>query len=171
MAEGFQIRLWREDDDVESMTALLHRAYAALAERGLRFTATHQAPEVTRRRLENGIAYVAEDAGRVVGTATLYRPEERWGVPLYREPGVWHFGQFGVEPEWKGHGIGRALHETLVARAREDGAEKMAMDTAAPAEELIATYRRWGYEVVDRIKFDSVNYESVILCLSLKGSR
>lgn len=146
---------------------MLHRAYAPLAERGLKFTATHQTAEVTKRRLDGGIAFVAEDNGRVVGTLTLYRPEERFGVPLYREEKVWHIGQYGVEPDWKGRGIGRALHAAAVDLARKEGAKKLALDTAAPAAELIETYQRWGYAVVDRMKFDSVNYESVILCLDL----
>jgi hypothetical protein len=47
------------DDDIGALTGLLHRAYAPLASRGLRFTATHQLPEVTLRRLHRGYPLVA----------------------------------------------------------------------------------------------------------------
>ena len=51
-------------DDVELLTEMLHRAYAPLAALGLRYSATHQSPEVTRRRLDKGYSLVAEVEGR-----------------------------------------------------------------------------------------------------------
>jgi len=162
---AFLIRGLREEDDIADITAMLHRAYAPLAERNLRFTATHQTPDVTRERFSTGKPLIAECEGRVVGTATVYRPDPASGVPLYREPGICHFGQFGVDPEFKGRGIGKALHEEIIAFARKEGACGMSLDTAAPAADLIAMYQRWGYEIVDRTKFSTVNYESVIMCL------
>lgn len=39
----------------------------------------------------------------------------------------------------------------------------MALDTAAPAADLVAMYGRWGYAEVARFRWSTVNYESVIM--------
>lgn len=163
----FTIREWRKDDDVVALTSMLHRAYAPLAAAGMRYTATHQSEKVTLLRLSRGHALVAEFEGKVVGTVTVYGPKPESSVPLYRDLLTCHIGQFGVEPDWKGGGIGKALHEAALAWAVAQGARFMALDTAVPAIDLIAMYHRWGYKTVDRIRFETTNYESVIMRLDL----
>jgi GNAT superfamily N-acetyltransferase len=142
---------------------MLHRAYAPLAARGLRYTATHQTPEVTADRLFKGHPLAAEWNGRIVGTITVYPPNPKASVAVYREPHTYIFGQFAVDPDFKGNGIGRALHQAAIDYAVGQNAQFMSLDTAAPAVELIATYRRWGYEVVERTHWRDTNYESVLM--------
>ncbi|MDB6077840.1 MAG: putative N-acetyltransferase [Akkermansiaceae bacterium] len=160
------IRTWHPGDDLDALTEMLHRAYAPLAAEGLRYTATHQTPEVTLRRLSRGHALVAEIGGRVVGTLTVYQPDGEDATPAYREH--FHFGQFGVVPEFKGRGIGTALHAAALDHVRSLGGAAMALDTASPASRLIALYERWGYEIIDRISYSSTNYESVVMRLWLQ---
>jgi GNAT superfamily N-acetyltransferase len=157
------LRDLRSDDDMQAITDMLHRAYAPLAARGLRYMATHQDADVTRRRLEKGKAIMADIAGRIVGTITVYGQDLASPTPAYREPGTYHFGQFGIEPEFKGKGIGRALHGAALDYARSVGGLFMALDTAAPATDLVAMYERWGYVTVERVSWKSTNYESVIM--------
>ena len=164
------IRSFRDDDDLDGLTSLLHRAYAPLAAAGLRYTATYQSAEVTLRRLQTGHPLVAELDGRVIGTVTVYQKNPDSVVPLYREADAFYFGQFGVDPDCAGRGVGRALHAAAIRHALNQGARRMALDTAAPAHNLIATYHRWGYVIVDRIHFSSTNYESVIMCRDLAPS-
>jgi ribosomal protein S18 acetylase RimI-like enzyme len=80
---------------------------------------------------------------------------------------VYFFGKFGVEPDSKGRGIGRALFEAAEAHARECGAHTFCCDTAVPATELIDLYRRWGFEIVDRQQWSVTNYPSVVLAKPL----
>ncbi|MGC4017203.1 MAG: GNAT family N-acetyltransferase [Luteolibacter sp.] len=160
-------REWRADDNVEELTTLLHRAYASLAAKGLRYTATYQTPEVTLRRLTTGHPLVAEIGGRIVGTLTIYHSKPQSEVALYRDPEAFCIGQFGVDPEFQGLGIGKQLHELAVDYTRRHGKRYLALDTAIPAEELIATYQRWGYVIVEHIQFPSPNYESVIMRLEV----
>ena len=157
------IRYWKAEDDVVALTEMLHRAYAPLAARGLRYSATHQTPEVTLRRLTDGHALVAEIDGRIVGTVTYYRPDPESDTPVYRDSVTFSFGQFGVDPEFKGRGIGRALHSAMIAAVVDSGAKYIALDTAAPAADLIALYERWGYVVVGCARWKATNYESVIM--------
>lgn len=157
------IREFRSTDDVEALTALLHRAYAVQAERGLRFSATHQSAEVTRLRIDKGHCFVWEEQGRVVGTICLYPPDPGNALDVYRDPLTWHFGQFGIEPEHKGKGFGKLLHQKVLEVALARGGRWMALDTASPAADLIAMYGRWGYREVARHSWGTTNYESVIL--------
>jgi len=163
-----KIRNFDAADDVGALTELLHRAYASQAAKGLRFFATHQSPEVTQRRISRGHCFVLELNCRIVGTITLYRPDGNSDVPEYRDPLTFNFGQYGVEPEFKGRGYGRLLHDFILDFAGAHGGEWMALDTAAPASDLVAMYTRWGYSEVTRYRWQVTNYESVVMRRKIK---
>jgi hypothetical protein len=84
----------------------------------LRFYATHQPPEVTAERIADGTCFVLEEDARLIGTITVYAAYAAYAeseVPCYREPGTFHFGQFGVEPECKGRGAVERERKVLVS--------------------------------------------------------
>jgi len=167
MLPNISIRIFQSTDDLVALTNLLHAAYRPMAERGLYFLATHQSPEVTARRIGKGVCFVAETEGCFVGTITVMPSKPDSLLPLYREPGLFHFGQFGIHPDFKGRGLGRQLHEKIIRHAcRQDG-QIMALDTAAPATDLIKMYQRWGYVEVGRTQWPEVNYESILMTKSL----
>ena len=158
-----KIRNFVAGDDVVALTQLLHRAYASQAAKGLRFSATHQSPEVTQRRILGAYCFVLELDYRIVGTICLYGPDENSEVPEYRDPLTFNFGQYAVEPEFKGQGYGRLLHDHILDFAADQGGKWMALDTAAPASDLVAMYTRWGYSEVTRCRWQMTNYESIIM--------
>jgi GNAT superfamily N-acetyltransferase len=168
-----RIRRLDDTDSLEALTALLNRAYAPLQEAGLRFVAARQGVDVTRDRIRGGECWVAEIEGVIVGTILLFPPRptapgEDRGAAWYARPDVAKFGQFGVDPAWKGQGVGRALMDHVERRARELGAVEIACDTAAPAAELRATYARRGYREVENCDWrPHTNYVSVLLSLTL----
>lgn len=159
------IRPQEPGDDLQAITDLLHRAYGALAAKGMHYVASHQSPEVTAARLKKGVGLVAEDAeGTLVGTITLYGPEQTSGCAWYDRDDVAHFGQFGVEPAMQGQGLGEAMVRRVEELAREQGWPHLALDTSEHAERLIAWYLRLGYEKVGEADWrPEVNYRSVIL--------
>jgi GNAT superfamily N-acetyltransferase len=158
-----RIRDLRPDDSVSEITALLHAAYADLAAQGLRYVASHQDDEVTRRRLERGSPVVVERDGRLIATVTLYPSRADHFVPWYRRPEVRYFGQFGVLPPERGRGIGLRLVEEMECRARTLGAAELALDTAEGAARLIAWYARLGYRFIEHVSWPVTNYRSVVL--------
>lgn len=164
-----RIRMLMPKDDVVALTGLLHRAYAPLAARGLRFVATHQSPEVTAQRFSEGYPLVVELEGCVVGTVTIYPPSSNASVAAYRDPHTYSFGQFAIEPAFKGCGIGRALHRAVLGYGSLQGAHFMSLDTAASATDLIAMYERWGYSIVDRVQWETTNYESVVMRRAIRN--
>ncbi len=158
-----QYRFAAESDDIEALTALLHRAYASLAEAGLHYVASHQSSDVTRRRMAKGDTIVAlSSTGTLIGTVTLARAAATSGSPLYDRPDVASCGQFGVEPALQGIGIGSTLLSLVEALAFHRGVSQLALDTSEQATALIRFYTARGYEPVESVTWPQVNYTSII---------
>lgn len=168
MSTQLVYRDWTASDDYVALTRLLHRAYQDLADLGFRYTATWQTPEITRDRVERGRCTVAESDGRYVGTITLYRLGDSGDCDWYGGPGVAHFGQFGVDPDHRGQGVGRRLLELVEIQARDSGATDLALDTAEVATHLIELYHRKGYGFVQHVQWTQTNYRSVVLNKNLR---
>jgi len=128
--DRISIRPLGPDDDVEALTGLLHRSYAALGAMGLNYTAVDQTSQVTRRRIAGGVCLLAVSAdGRVVGTALFKAPGLERGSPWLQRPEVAHVGQFAVEPALRKRGIGGRLMDVVEDMARAAGARELALDT------------------------------------------
>jgi len=161
----FTIRPWSGTDSVEEITEMLHASYRPLAQQGMHYNASHQPPAQTLDRLTGGASYLAidQESGKIVGTVTLYHSSPKTYHPYYQRPGLVYFGQYAVHPEFQGNGIARLLYKSIANHARAVGATEIALDTAETAYDLIALYRRWGFEIVDTADWDSTNYISVIM--------
>ena len=157
------IRPLREDDSLDELTELLHRAYKPLADMGLKYVATHQTVDITLRRISRGTCFVVEREGRIVGTITYRDPSQSRGAPYYERPDVAYVAQMAVEPEYQRQGIATRLMRHVEALARADGASELAFDTSEQATHLIEWYQRLGYRAVDQVQWDVTNYRSVIM--------
>lgn len=150
------------------LTEIIHAAYAKRAAKNLRYWATHQTVNDTAKRFSSGHGLIAECATKIVGTLTVRPPQANSEVPIYRVPNTWTLGQFAVLPALQGFGIGRQLHAAAVDYALSNGGQIMALDTAAPATELIEMYIRWGYTVVGECDWrPHTNYLSVLMSRSI----
>lgn len=161
--ESIRIRPVSESDSMAELTALLHRAYAELGEKGFPYTAVDQSEKTTRARMLKGQGIVAELDGELVGTVTYYAPGKNPACEWYRLPRVAVFGQFGVDPDRRGMGIGSGLIEVVMRLARRDGAREIALDTAEDAKALVDMYDRMGFRVVGHDDWNITNYRSVIM--------
>ena len=161
--DGIIIRPLLAEDSLADLTALLHRAYARLAGMGLRYMATHQSVDVTRKRVEKGQCFVALAEGVICGTIVFKDPMQTSGCPWYDRPDVASVGQFAVEPALQGQGLGRRLMMLAEERALTSGARELALDTAEPATHLIAWYARLGYRHIEYADWGHTNYRSVIM--------
>ncbi len=161
--DGIFLRPLADGREIAPLTALLHRAYARLATMGLRFMATHQAPEVTAERVAQGECLLAYDGNRLVGSI-LYRPAARTGgSPWLDRAEVASLAQLAVEPGLQSRGLGARLMRWAEARAAEDNTEEIALDTAEPATHLVAWYASRGYRAVETAQWSHTNYRSVIM--------
>ena len=60
-----------------------------------------------------------------------------------------YLAHLGVDPGWRGQGIGRALIEHLAAEAARLGRSRLALDVAATNPRAQALYERCGFVVID----------------------
>ena len=157
------IRRIGPEDSIAELTQLLHRAYAGLAARGMRFVATYQDEATTLDRISDGECHLAIQDGRMIGTITWYDPQHCGGSPWYDRPDVASFGQFGVEPVWQGRGIGERLLAVVEQRAAVTGAAELALDTAESAHDLIRFYTNRGFRRIETAQWKHANYRSVIM--------
>ena len=163
---AIDVRLLRDTDSLEELTALLHAAYAGLRALGFNYTAVDQSVDVTRKRVTGGECYLALDDGRLVGTI-LFRRRPR-GCAWYEQPHVAAIHQFGVLPGEQRRGIGLQLMRLSETRACETGATEIALDTAEGAMHLVDWYKRMGYRQVAIEQWRGKTYRSLILSKPLE---
>ena len=133
------------------ITSLLHAAYARLGALGFNYTAVDQSEDITRERLKDGDCFIACEG-------------KRW----YDLPQVGVIHQLGVLPAGQSSGVGGRLIEAAEARARETGAEELALDTSEGAHHLIEWYQHLGYRIVDHVQWEGKTYRSVIMSKALQ---
>ena len=165
--ESIVIRPFDPTDSLVELTDFLHRAYASLAAMGLRYMATHQSVEVTRKRVEQGLCLVALDDGAICGTIVFKNASQTRGCAWYDRVEVASIGQFAVEPGLQGNGLGRQLMALTEEQALASGARELALDTAEPATHLVAWYARLGYRHIEYADWGHTNYRSVIMSKTL----
>src|SRR4051812_2344882 len=105
-----------------------------------------------RGRLSESELYVAERAGRVLGTITLY--PNRPGESVQDWPEGWTgLRVLGVLPEARGLGLGRALVEHAIRRSRELSAVAVGLHTTEMMAVARAMYERMGFVRVPEYDF------------------
>jgi GNAT superfamily N-acetyltransferase len=137
---------------------------------GLNYTAVDQPAEVTAKRIAGCVCFVAEHNGSLVGTATVRGRYQQSDCAYYAMPGVAIVNQIAVHPEAQGRGIGSALLSTCSSWARQQGYERLALDTAVPAIHLVALYKRLGFEEVAHVQWSGKVYQSVVLSRQLSDA-
>ena len=172
-APAFHLRPWQPTDSLAALTALLHAAYAPLAEAGLNFTAAHQTEAMTAERLAGGHALVAVRGHELLGTVTVnsafdanLQPWAR-ATPWFYRADVAHLHQFAVAPSAQGSGMGRALLQAAEAWAQAVGQRAIALDTALPARHLQQHYQRAGYAEVAQVQWGGKTYGSAVMLKTL----
>lgn len=171
MADSVVVREYVPGEPIAPITALLHAAYAVLDRAGMRYLASHQGDDVTRRRLGSSIvAFIAEADGRPVGTISLRSHERNSIVEWYRRPDVFVLAQLGVHPDFQRRGIAFRLYCAAMAAARQRGAAHVALDTAEDATLLINGYKHYAFEIVERFSWPGTNYRSVVMSMPLAAS-
>ncbi len=162
-----QFRLWSSSDSLDELTWLLCQAYAPLGAAGLNYTAVNQTADVTQSRISKGQCLLALMEGVMVGSVVVAPPRTQSLCPHFNQPDVASINQFAVLPTYQGSGIGSSLLEQGEAWARAKGYQRMALDTAESAHDLIYYYTNRGYSPVCHVQWPGKNYRSVVLGKSL----
>ncbi len=164
------IRPLKDSDSLEEVTDLLHRGYKRLADMGLHYLATYQDVPTTRRRISHGDCFVAVYHGKIIGTLTYFPPDVIGGSPWLKRDDVADMGQFAVDPDFQGNGIGGRMIAFMETYARNLGCAELSLDTAETAEHLIRWYEKLGYRFIEYVKWDITNYRSVVMSKTLTAA-
>ena len=101
---------------------------------------------------------VAELDGEVVACVSYYRPGAEVSYPSdsfsLHWPDDWaSFRLLAVKPSARGSGVGRALTEACIERARSQGAVAVGLHTTEPMAVARAMYERMGFVRAPRYDF------------------
>jgi GNAT superfamily N-acetyltransferase len=160
-------------EDAAVLTVLLNSAYRELQDAGLNFTAATQNVETTRQRVAEGVCWVVENDGHVAASMTMSVPppnDVRTLSEHAQEPGTGWLCQVAVGPELRGRAVAKTLLDVACAWAMRNGITRIGLDTAAPAEHLVAMYARWGFEHVDDVRLPGKRYDSIVMTRNVTGS-
>ena len=135
------------DDEREIIRDLTLRAYAEYAQimepaswsglsQALREALASDAPV---ERL------VADDDGRIVGSAMLYAPETAAYGALASRSAAPEIRLVAVAPEARGRGIAKALVQECIRRARTNGAREVGLHTSRSMRAAMAMYADLGF--------------------------
>lgn len=138
--EDLSIREAR-DEELDTVAAVLVDAYAEYAARMSPDAWASFAQEIGNvrgRRLEADVI-VAERHGRLVGSVTVFSHHR--GVP----GGTVGVRLLAVSPGERGTGVGRALMEYAIQRAREEGQQRVVLTTSQEMESARDLYEKLGF--------------------------
>lgn len=150
---------------------MLHESYRPLAEKGMRYLATHQKSDVTLRRLNKGASFLGFIGDELVSTITVVKGSSAEECLWYQKPEVFFFTQFAVRPKYQGLGLGGKLMDLIERYADDEDAHEISLDTSEHAHHLISMYKARGYRFVGHTQWDLTNYRSVILSKALIEAR
>jgi ribosomal protein S18 acetylase RimI-like enzyme len=109
---------------------------------------------------------VAELDSELVGTAEYLGPaRRRVGLVEAVPEGEAYIGRLGVAPAASGRGVGRALTEECIRRAREDGARTIGLATRDIMASARAMYESMGFRPVRTVERGGSAYLTCVLDL------
>ena len=103
-------------------------------------------------RAEVALVLVAEEDGRIIGSATLELGARIDGDDPPLAPDEAHIRMLGVDPEARGRGVARSLIEACISRARQAGRSRMTLHTTKRMRAAQAMYGSMGFQrLPDRV--------------------
>ena len=169
MKQHLIFRIFQSTDNILEINSLLLSAYKPLAEKGMRYAASHEDAEATQKHIENGECHLGILDGKIAACAILrVKTWKDLDPECYKSSYVTTFGRFAVKPELQGTGLGSKMMDILENRAKELGYNEISLDTSEHAHHLIKMYENRGYRFVQFHQWNITNYRSVVMSKSLQ---
>ena len=155
-------------DELEAVGRLSVEAYREFADA--------VGPEVWARMERNlsrlggdspdAVTIVADVNGELAGTAEYLGPDgRRIGLVEEVPEGEAYIGRLGVSPAFRGRGVGRALTEECIRRARDDGARTIGLATRDVMLAARAMYESLGFRYIRTVDRNGSAYLTYVLDL------
>jgi RimJ/RimL family protein N-acetyltransferase len=118
---------------------------------------------------EQGITYVADAAGELIGMTALVRND---GAKMQHAGSI--FSVY-TRTDWRGTGVADALIEACVAYARELGLRLVRLGVVTTNASAIRLYQRCGFTVYgvepETIQYDGVYYDELLMVRRIAGDK
>ncbi|MBW4439488.1 MAG: GNAT family N-acetyltransferase [Pleurocapsa minor GSE-CHR-MK-17-07R] len=114
--------------------------------------ALRETPQTNREALASGGGLIAWAGETAVGSA-------RYEL----HPDHFYIGRLAVLPDWRGHGIGKALCLAMEPIARAHGHHVLRLGTRMVIEANVRLYQTLGYVIIDQIPYEGDNGYRAIL--------
>jgi hypothetical protein len=166
-----RIEILEKDFPYEEITELLHESYKGHLEAGRNYLAAVQSVEQTKERLQGAYCVVAYDEDRLVGTMAfrICRKEPGARRKWYEDDVYVYGGQLAVLPSYRDTKV-FALMALKASRLKEIREAKSSIaDTSVEAHELVASYLKMGYQIVDLVSWETTNYYSYVFRKKMTG--
>ena len=130
------------DDELEAVSSLIVDAYAQYAAQMSPDAWSSYANEIAnvRGRRDDAVLLVAEEDGQLIGSVTMFAG---WRGTQEGTAGV---RLLAVVPEHRGGGVGRALLQECISRARDAGKRRIVMTTTQEMGVFRELTERMGFE-------------------------
>jgi GNAT superfamily N-acetyltransferase len=115
----------------------------------------HEIRDVDARSAYSDLLIAVED-DRIAGAVTYYRSGAGGGYGPAWPDGWPSIRLLAVRPEFRGSGLGRALTQACIDRARDEGAPGIALGTTKLMEVARAMYERMGFVHHPEFDFEPV---------------
>jgi GNAT superfamily N-acetyltransferase len=142
----YQLRDARDGDQaaILELTLGAYREYAPILGENYHFY--EESIVATLGDIGAAAQIVADDGGRVVGAALLYPPGTAFEAAEGMPKPVWpEVRLVAVPPSERGRGIGKALVQECLRRARLDGCTGLALHTTDMMQVAMGMYERMGF--------------------------
>ncbi|WP_246998086.1 GNAT family N-acetyltransferase [Halosolutus gelatinilyticus] len=137
--------------DAAAIARCYRRAYATAVDFGYRTRLTDVDAETVASWLSDGLTFVAEDGGEVIGTVRLLGES----VPTVE--------RLAVVPDRQREGTATRLLDHVETLVGDRGGERLRLTTFADHPFLLEWYERRGYEPIDCSEESAFTFEFVLL--------
>jgi GNAT superfamily N-acetyltransferase len=129
------------DGDLDAAGAVVRAAYAADGLVGPRYLAL--VGDARARARDAVVAVAVDGSGQVLGSVTFALAGSRWAQVA--RAGQAEFRMLGVDPGARGRGVGGALVDWCLERAREAGAREVVLSSATTMRAAHRIYAMRGF--------------------------
>lgn len=152
-------------DDVVSLDdiqKLISNAHSYNIKNGLIYATATQTIEKLRQKIGDGVCFIAEENGKLIGTATVCSKEINY---WYYSGKVSLIKLVAVDSDSKHSRIGTRLIEACIRQAVENEVKVVVTDSAEENIIFKKLAKRCGFKVIDYCKYKANNFISTVYAL------
>lgn len=156
-----EIRKLTSDDviSLEDIQKLISKAHNDNIKNGLFYATATQTIEKLRQKIGDGICFIAEENGKLIGTATVCTKKINY---WYYNGTIALIKLVAVDPDSKHSKIGTRLIEACVYQAKENGIKVVVTDSAEENVIFGKLASRCGFKAIDYCKYKANNFVSTV---------